>query len=189
MAKKNNQIDENEEFGTAADETPVVTNEEQIVEPTTDETPVDAVSTDEETPTPDPVDDTPVPTPDPEPTPDPVPVDDTPVPTPEPVEKKVINEYKKFNIRFGFSIDSRSTTGRKSMSTVEIVKQFVAAPTCFIALESEEDLNEFKEILAIKEIKVSDKDGKLVDFSEKAKEHFAARVTEHSNYWISKNKK
>jgi hypothetical protein len=104
----------------------------------------------------------------------------------EPVK---VNEFKRFNIRFGYSIDSRSTTTRRTLSTTEIVKQFVKAPTCFIALETKEDLKDFETILNAKTIKVEDKDGKLVDFSDAAKKHLVARIKELSIYWIARNSK
>ena len=104
----------------------------------------------------------------------------------EPVK---LDEFKRFNIRFGYSIDSRSTTTRRTLSTTEIVKQFVKAPTCFIAFETKEDLKDFETLLKIKTIKVEDKEGKLVDFSDAAKKHLIERVTELSKYWISRNSK
>ena len=104
----------------------------------------------------------------------------------EPVK---LNEFKRFNIRFGYSIDSRSTTTRRTLSTTEIVKQFVKAPTCFIAFETKEDLKDFENLLKIKIIKVEDKEGKLVDFSDAAKKHLIERVTELSKYWIARNSK
>lgn len=105
------------------------------------------------------------------------------------VEPIKIDEFKRFNIRFGYSIDSRSTTTRRTLSTTEIVKQFVKAPTCFIAFETKEDLKDFETLLKIKTIKVEDKTGKLVDFPDAAKKHLVERVTELSKYWISKNSK
>lgn len=104
----------------------------------------------------------------------------------EPVK---LNEFKRFNIRFGYSIDSRSTTTRRTLSTTEIVKQFVKAPTCFLALETKEDLKDFETILNAKTIKVEDKDGKLVDFSDAAKKHLIARIKDLSTYWIARNSK
>lgn len=104
----------------------------------------------------------------------------------EPVK---LNEFKRFYIRFGYSIDSRSTTTRRTLSTTEIVKQFVKAPTCFIAFETKEDLKDFETLLKIKTIKVEDKEGKLVDFPDAAKKHLIERVTELSKYWISRNSK
>lgn len=104
----------------------------------------------------------------------------------EPVK---LNEFKRFNIRFGYSIDSRSTTARRTLSTTEIVKQFVKAPTCFLALETKEDLKDFETILNVKTIKVEDKDGKLVDFSDAAKKHLVARIKDLSTYWIARNSK
>ena len=105
------------------------------------------------------------------------------------VEPIKIDEFKRFNIRFGYSIDSRSTTTRRTLSTTEIVKQFVKAPTCFIAFETKEDLKDFETLLKIKTIKVEDKEGKLVDFPDAAKKHLIERVTELSKYWISRNSK
>lgn len=100
-----------------------------------------------------------------------------------------LNEFKRFNIRFGYSIDSRSSTTRRTLSTTEIVKQFVKAPTCFIAFETKEDVKDFETLLKIKTIKVEDKEGKLVDFSDAAKKHLIERVTELSKYWIARNSK
>ena len=105
------------------------------------------------------------------------------------VEPIKIDEFKRFYIRFGYSIDSRSTTTRRTLSTTEIVKQFVKAPTCFIAFETKEDLKDFETLLKIKTIKVEDKEGKLVDFPDAAKKHLIERVTELSKYWISRNSK
>ena len=113
-------------------------------------------------------------------------VKDTTSDNKEPVK---LNEFKRFNIRFGYSIDSRSTTTRRTLSTTEIVKQFVKAPTCFIAFETKEDLKDFETLLKIKTIKVEDKEGKLVDFPDAAKKHLIERVTELSKYWISRNSK
>lgn len=104
----------------------------------------------------------------------------------EPVK---LDEFKRFNIRFGYSIDSRSTTTRRTLSTTEIVKQFVKAPTCFISFETKEDLKYFEILLKSKTIKVEDKDGKLVDFSDAAKKHLIERLTELSKYWIARNSK
>ena len=109
--------------------------------------------------------------------------------TPNNVEPIKIDEFKRFYIRFGYSIDSRSTTTRRTLSTTEIVKQFVKAPTCFIAFETKEDLKDFETLLKIKTIKVEDKEGKLVDFPDAAKKHLIERVTELSKYWISRNSK
>ena len=105
------------------------------------------------------------------------------------VEPVKLNEFKRFDIRFGYSIDSRSTTTRRTLSTTEIVKQFVKAPTCFIAFETKEDVKDFETLLKIKTIKVEDKEGKLVDFSDAAKKHLVERVTELSKYWIARNSK
>ena len=109
--------------------------------------------------------------------------------TPNDAEPIKIDEFKRFDIRFGYSIDSRSTTTRRTLSTTEIVKQFVKAPTCFIAFETKEDLKDFETLLKIKTIKVEDKTGKLVDFPDVAKKHLVERVTELSKYWISRNSK
>ena len=105
------------------------------------------------------------------------------------VEPIKIDEFKRFNIRFGYSIDSRSCTTRRTLSTTEIVKQFVKAPTCFIAFETKEDIKDFETLLKIKTIKVEDKEGKLVDFSDAAKTHLIERVAELSKYWIARNSK
>ena len=105
------------------------------------------------------------------------------------VEPVKLNEFKRFNIRFGYSIDSRSTTTRRTLSTTEIVKQFVKAPTCFISFETKEDLKYFEILLKSKTIKVEDKEGKLVDFSDAAKKHLVERLTELSKYWIARNSK
>ena len=113
-------------------------------------------------------------------------VEDTTSDNKEPVK---LNEFKRFNIRFGYSIDSRSTTTRRTLSTTEIVKQFVKAPTCFISFETKEDLKYFEILLKSKTIKVEDKEGKLVDFSDAAKKHLIERLTELSKYWIARNSK
>jgi hypothetical protein len=120
---------------------------------------------------------------------------DTPDPDPKPVDSSAdeprnvpVNEFKRFDVRFGYSTDSRATTGRRTMSVAEIVKQFVAAPTCFIAFETKEDLDEFKAILAIKSFKVPNNEGKLVEFTE-GKKHLIDRISEHSTYWIEKHSK
>lgn len=197
MAKKNNQIDEENEIVTeapATDNEPVQDSEPaaDVIPPTDNEPAQEPVVDATEQPTIEPAaDENPAPVVDENPTQDPKPVtDETPVTEKDEKETKpVINEFKKFNIRFGFSIDSRSTTGRKLMSTKEIVNQFVSAPTCFIAFENEDDLKSFAEILKIKAIKVPDNEGKLVEFSDKAKAHLIDRISEHSKYWISKNTK
>lgn len=113
----------------------------------------------------------------------------TSIKKPNDVEPIKIDEFKRFNIRFGYSIDSRSTTTRRTLSTTEIVKQFVKAPTCFMAFETKEDLKDFETLLKSKTIKVEDKEGKLVDFLDAAKKHLIERVTELSKYWISRNSK
>ena len=113
-------------------------------------------------------------------------VEDTTSDNKEPIK---LNEFKRFNIRFGYSIDSRSTTTRRTLSTTEIVKQFVKAPTCFISFETKEDLKYFEILLKSKTIKVEDKEGKLVDFSDAAKKHLVERLTELSKYWIARNSK
>ena len=192
---------------TVVDETPPVTpDSEKIVDenPTPDATKTPVV---DETPpvTPD-VTETPIDNQNPTPpdTAKPPVVDEKPV-TPDSeeivVEKKTddetlngeepvkIDEFKRFNIRFGYSIDSRSCTTRRTLSTTEIVKQFVKAPTCFIAFETKEDIKDFETLLKIKTIKVEDKEGKLVNFSDAAKNHLIERVTELSKYWIARNSK
>ena len=113
-------------------------------------------------------------------------VEDTTSDNKEPVK---LDEFKRFNIRFGYSIDSRSTTTRRTLSTTEIVKQFVKAPTCFISFETKEDLKYFEILLKSKTIKVEDKEGKLVNFSDAAKKHLVERLTELSKYWIARNSK
>ena len=113
-------------------------------------------------------------------------VEDTTSDNKEPIK---LNEFKRFNIRFGYSIDSRSTTTRRTLSTTEIVKQFVKAPTCFISFETKEDLKYFEILLKSKTIKFEDKEGKLVDFSDAAKKHLVERLTELSKYWIARNSK
>ena len=148
-------------------------DEQKLVTPDVTETPV----TDGKTVTPD-VTETPDGDTDPE--------DEEKPSDKEPVK---LNEFKRFNIRFGYSIDSRSTTTRRTLSTTEIVKQFVKAPTCFIAFETKEDLKDFETLLKVKTIKVEDKEGKLVDFSDAAKKHLVERVTELSKYWIARNSK
>ena len=101
-----------------------------------------------------------------------------------------VDPFKKFNVRFSYSTDSRSTTSRKLMSVKEMVKQFIAAPTCLLALETKEDIKEFEAIANSKTtIKITNKDGKLIDLPEKGRKHFIERVKEHSNYFINKNGK
>ena len=181
--------EDSEKVTVETDETPV-TDENPESEKPVDENPV---TTDSETP----VDETPVTDENPE---SEKPVDENPVTTDS--EKPVVenpisddkepvklNEFKRFNIRFGYSIDSRSTTTRRTLSTTEIVKQFVKAPTCFISFETNEDLKDFETLLKSKTIKVEDKEGKLVDFSDAAKKHLVERLTELSKYWIARNSK
>ena len=194
MAKKKSQFSDDELYETTSDEQitgePVdssvnpdgVTNnpsteDSEKVTVETDETPV----TDENPESEKPVDENPVTT-DSE-----KPVVENPISDDkEPVK---LNEFKRFNIRFGYSIDSRSTTTRRTLSTTEIVKQFVKAPTCFISFETKEDLKDFEILLKSKTIKVEDKEGKLVDFSDAAKKHLVERLTELSKYWIARNSK
>lgn len=165
--------DENPESEKPVDENPVTPDSETPV----DETPVTDENPDSEKP----VDETPVTT-DSE-----KPVVENPISDDK--ESVKLNEFKRFNIRFGYSIDSRSTTTRRTLSTTEIVKQFVKAPTCFISFETKEDLKYFEILLKSKTIKVEDKDGKLVDFSDAAKKHLVERLTELSKYWIARNSK
>ena len=54
---------------------------------------------------------------------------------------------------------------------------------------TKEDIKDFETLLKIKTIKVEDKEGKLVDFSDAAKKHLVERVTELSKYWIARNSK
>ena len=194
MAKKKSQFSDDELYETTSDEQitgePVdssvnpdgVTNnpsteDSEKVTVETDETPV----TDENPESEKPVDENPVTT-DSE-----KPVVENPISDDkEPVK---LDEFKRFNIRFGYSIDSRSTTTRRTLSTTEIVKQFVKAPTCFISFETKEDLKDFEILLKSKTIKVEDKEGKLVDFSDAAKKHLVERLTELSKYWIARNSK
>ena len=194
MAKKKSQFSDDELYETTSDEQitgePVdssvnpdgVTNnpsteDSEKVTVETDETPV----TDENPESEKPVDENPVTT-DSE-----KPVVENPISDDkEPVK---LNEFKRFNIRFGYSIDSRSTTTRRTLSTTEIVKQFVKAPTCFISFETKEDLKDFEILLKSKTIKVEYKEGKLVDFSDAAKKHLVERLTELSKYWIARNSK
>lgn len=182
MAKKNSQFSDDEIYETT-EQTVDSSTPDTSVTPDATETPV----TDEKSVTPD-TTETPV-----------TPVDEVTDGDKDPVDDEKqsdkdkepvkINEFKRFDIRFGYSIDSRSTTARRTLSTTEIVKQFVKAPTCFIAFESKEDLKDFETLLKAKTIKVEDKDGKLVDFSDAAKKHLVTRVTELSTYWIARNSK
>ena len=210
MAKKNSQISDDEIYETTEQVVgePVDTdvNPDGItIDPSTGDSEKVTVETDEkpvtldatetpvvENPTPDTTTETPVT--DEKPV---TPVDEgtggdkDPVDNEKPSDKEPVklNEFKRFNIRFGYSIDSRSTTARRTLSTTEIVKQFVKAPTCFLALETKEDLKDFETILNAKTIKVEDKDGKLVDFSDAAKKHLVARIKDLSTYWIARNSK
>ena len=218
MAKKNSQISDDEIYETTEQvaREPVGTdvNPDGItIDPSTGDSEKVTVETDEKPVTPD-TTETPVVEdliPDPTETPVDVQNPDTPVTDEKPVtpvdegtggdvdpvdnekpsdkEPVKVNEFKRFNIRFGYSIDSRSTTTRRTLSTTEIVKQFVKAPTCFIALETKEDLKDFETILNSKTIKVEDKDGKLVDFSDVAKKHLVTRIKDLSTYWIARNSK
>lgn len=197
----NPSTEDSEKVTVETDETPV-TDENPESEKPVDENPV---TPDSETPVDDilEVEQTPIPeektiTGDKNPTADVI--DETPVttdskkpvvenPTLDNKESVKLNEFKRFNIRFGYSIDSRSTTTRRTLSTTEIVKQFVKAPTCFISFETKEDLKDFETLLKSKTIKVEDKEGKLVDFSDAAKKHLVERLTELSKYWIARNSK
>ena len=49
-----------------------------------------------------------------------------------------------------------------------------------------EDLEDFKAIVKEIAVKVEDKDGKLVNFSDAAKKHISERVAEHTLYNIKK---
>lgn len=200
MAKKNSQFDDETMINDQISGEPVDTsvNPDGItIDPSTGDSEQITVVTDTENPTPDtdPVDDdiTILDPADDDSIPDADPVDDDLAPDTDPVDEnkadKELNLFKHFNIRFGYSVDSRASTGRKTMSTTEIVNQFVKTPTAFIALESKEDLKDFEAILLKKEFKVADKDGKLVVFSEKAKKHLIERVTELSTYWIARQSK
>ena len=169
-------IDDSEKITVETDEKPVTPDSEKpVVETPTPDTTVETPVTDEKpvTPVNEVTDNTVV-------------TEDKKVSDKEPVK---LNEFKRFNIRLGYSIDSRSTTTRRTLSTTEIVKQFVKAPTCFIAFESKEDVKEFETILKVKNIKVENNEGKLVEFSDVAKKHLVERVTELSKYWISRNSK
>lgn len=200
MAKKNSQISDDEIYETteqvAGEPVDTDVNPDGItIDPSTSDSEKITVETDEKPVTPD-TTETPVVEdliPDPTETPvdegtggDADPVDNEKPSDKEPVK---VNEFKRFNIRFGYSIDSRSTTARRTLSITEIVKQFVKAPTCFLALETKEDLKDFETILNAKTIKVEDKDGKLVDFSDAAKKHLVARIKDLSTYWIARNSK
>ena len=199
-------IDESEKVTVEMDESPVTTDSETPVvenlasdaietvideqDPTTDVTYETPVADEQNSVTPEvtktPVTDEKPITPVDEGTGDTDSTDDKILSDKEPVK---IDEFKRFNIRFGYSIDSRSTTTRRALSTTEIVKLFVKAPTCFIAFETTEDLKDFETLLKIKNIKVEDKEGKFVDFSDAAKKHLVERVTELSKYWIYRNSK
>lgn len=200
MAKKNSQISDDEIYETteqvAGEPVDTDVNPDGItIDPSTGDSEKITVETDEKPVTPD-TTETPV-VEDLIPDPTETPVDEgtggdvDPVDNEKPTDKEPVkvNEFKRFNIRFGYSIDSRSTTARRTLSTTEIVKQFVKAPTCFIALETKEDLKDFEAILNSKTIKVEDKDGKLVDFSDAAKKHLVARIKDLSTYWIARNSK
>ena len=169
---------------TPGGETPVITDSEKPVDEIleVEQTPIpEETITGDKNPNTDVIEETPVITDSEKPV-----VKDTTSDNKEPVK---LNEFKRFNIRFGYSIDSRSTTTRRTLSTTEIVKQFVKAPTCFISFETKEDLKYFEILLKSKTIKVEDKEGKLVDFSDAAKKHLVERLTELSKYWIARNSK
>ena len=198
MSKKNNELDEEI---TTFDETNEVVTETPDGNPTPDPAPV---ADGQEAPATPETDEAPV---DPNPTPDPAPVvpptPEKPVdPTPDPVPTKEekaetevktaseVNPFKKFNVRFSYSTDSRSSTTRKSMSVKEMINQFIASPTCFLSLETKEDLAEFKAIMDVKkDFKITNKEGKLIDFPESGKKHFIARVTEQTGYFVNKLRK
>lgn len=177
--------EDSEKITVETDEKPVITDSETPVDDTLEvkQTPIpeEETITGDNNPITDVIEETPVITDSEKPV-----VENTTSDNKEPVK---LNEFKRFNIRFGYSIDSRSTTTRRTLSTTEIVKQFVKAPTCFIAFETKEDLKDFETLLKIKTIKVEDKEGKLVDFSDAAKKHLIERVTELSKYWIARNSK
>ena len=194
MAKKKSQFSDDELYETTSDEQITEESVDSSVNP--DGVTIDPSTEDSEKVTVE-TDETPVTDENPE---SEKPVDENPVTTDS--EKPVVenpisddkepvklNEFKRFNIRFGYSIDSRSTTTRRTLSTTEIVKQFVKAPTCFISFETKEDLKDFETLLKSKTIKVEDKEGKLVDFSDAAKKHLVERLTELSKYWIARNSK
>ena len=177
--------EDSEKITVETDEKPVITDSETPVDDTLEmeQTPIpeEETITGDNNPITDVIEETPVITDSEKPV-----VENTTSDNKEPVK---LNEFKRFNIRFGYSIDSRSTTTRRTLSTTEIVKQFVKAPTCFIAFETKEDLKDFETLLKAKTIKVEDKEGKLVDFSDAAKKHLVERVTELSKYWIARNSK
>lgn len=209
MSKKNNELDEEittfDETNEAVTETPdgdptpdpapVADGQEASATPETNEAPVDP------NPTPDPAEPVVPPTPE-KPADDgkdgEKPVDPTPDPTPAKEEKaetevktaSEVNPFKKFNVRFSYSTDSRSSTTRKSMSVKEMINQFIASPTCFLSLETKENLAEFKAIMDVKkDFKITNKEGKLIDFPESGKKHFIARVTEQTGYFVNKLRK
>ena len=203
MAKKNSRISNNEQI-TEESVDSIVNPDVNVIETSVDEsekvtevTDENVVTTDSETP----VVENPTSDADETPVTDEKPVtqvdkatetvdtDSTDNKTQSDVEPVKIDEFKRFNIRFGYSIDSRSTTTRRTLSTTEIVKLFVKAPTCFIAFETKDDLKDFETLLKIKTINVEDKEGKLVHFSNAAKKHLVERVTELSKYWIARNSK
>lgn len=100
-----------------------------------------------------------------------------------------LNLFRRFDIRYASSVDKGVYVTRKNWSTSDLVNTFVKMPTSFIAFETKEDLEEFKKIIAVKEINVLDKDGKKVPFSKPAKEHLVSRLSELSDMWISKKLK
>jgi hypothetical protein len=195
------------ETPVATDEAPVVNPDDKSNEaPVTDgtETPEQPVATDE-APVVNPdvkAADTPVVNPDDKPADTPV-TDgaDTPVVNPDDAAKsedtdaekdKVetkLNLFRRFDIRYASSVDKGVYVTRKNWSTSDLVNTFVKMPTSFIAFETKEDLEEFKKIIAVKEINVLDKDGKKVPFSKPAKEHLVSRLSELSDMWISKKLK
>ena len=100
-----------------------------------------------------------------------------------------LNLFRRFDIRYASSVDKGVYVTRKNWSTSDLVNTFVKMPTSFIAFETKEDLEEFKKIIAVKEINVLDKDGKKVPFSKSAKEHLVSRLSDLSDMWISKKLK
>ena len=81
---------------------------------------------------------------------------------------------------FPLSTESITLSVRYSLSFIESI---------FISFETKEDLKYFEILLKSKTIKVEDKEGKLVDFSDAAKKHLVERLTELSKYWIARNSK
>lgn len=164
-------------------ETPVTTDENPVVNP--DDTAAGAPVT-EGTETPVVTDETQVVNPDEASKND----DETPVTEGDADKKETkLNLFRRFDIRYASSVDKGVYVTRKNWSTSDLVNTFVKMPTSFIAFESKEDLEEFKKIIAVKEINVLNKDGKKVPFSKTAKEHLVSRLSELSDMWISKNSK